>query len=58
MHALDERLDSALAAAGLDALLVTRDANQRYLEGYTGSECYLLAGRSGITSWLVVCSSR
>ncbi|HNX31265.1 MAG TPA: Xaa-Pro peptidase family protein [Holophaga sp.] len=51
MHALDERLDSALAAAGLDALLVTRDANQRYLEGYTGSECYLLAGRSG--RWLI-----
>ena len=31
-----------LSSEGLDAILVTSDANQRYLEGYTGSECYLL----------------
>lgn len=51
MNDLDQRLASALACASLDALLVTRDANQRYLEGYTGSDCYLLASRSG--RWLV-----
>ena len=51
MNDLDQRFESALDAAGLDALLVTRDANQRYLEGYTGSECYLLAARSG--RWLI-----
>ncbi len=46
-----DRLRSSLADAGLDALLITRDANQRFLEGYTGSECYLLA--SGKGSWLI-----
>ena len=44
-------LEQALAEAGLDALLVTRDANQRFLEGYTGSECYLLAAANG--RWLI-----
>jgi Xaa-Pro aminopeptidase len=44
-------LESILEQTGLDALLITRDANQRYLEGYTGSECYLLAARHG--RWLV-----
>jgi len=44
-------LELALGQAGLDALLVTRDANQRYLEGYTGSDCYLLVSPAG--RWLV-----
>jgi Xaa-Pro aminopeptidase len=44
-------LERALSEAGLDALLITRDANQRYLEGYTGSECYLLASPRG--RWLI-----
>lgn len=51
MNPLDQSLEAALCTANLDALLVTRDANQRYLEGYTGSECYLLASRSG--RWLI-----
>jgi Xaa-Pro aminopeptidase len=50
-QAPDQGLDQALAEAGLDALLVTRDANQRFLEGYTGSECYLLASPKG--RWLI-----
>ncbi|HOX32375.1 MAG TPA: Xaa-Pro peptidase family protein [Spirochaetales bacterium] len=45
------RFRASLAEAGLDALLVTRDANQRWLEGWTGTECYLLASAAG--SWLV-----
>lgn len=47
----EERLAKALANEGLDALIVTRDANQRYLEGFEGSECYLLS--SGAKSWLI-----
>lgn len=43
--------EQALATRGLDALLITRDANQRFLEGYTGSDCYLLASTSG--RWLI-----
>lgn len=44
---LNGPLEQALEQAQLDALLVTRDANQRYLEGWTGSECYLLATPKG-----------
>lgn len=44
-------LDQVLAEAGLDALLVARDANQRFLEGFTGTECYLLASPRG--RWLI-----
>ena len=51
MNDLDQSVESALTLANLDALLVTRDANQRYLEGYTGSECYLLISRAG--RWLL-----
>lgn len=51
MNPIDQRFASALADANLDALLITRDANQRYLEGYTGTECYLLASRNG--RWLI-----
>ncbi len=48
---LAQALAMSLDEASLDALLVTSDANQRFLEGYTGAECYLLA--SGPGSWLV-----
>ncbi|HWR11886.1 MAG TPA: Xaa-Pro peptidase family protein [Rectinemataceae bacterium] len=44
-------LRAAMAEAGLDALLVTRDANQRFVEGYTGSECYLLVSKN--ENWLI-----
>lgn len=47
----EERLAAALKEAKLDAIIVSRDANQRYLEGFTGSECYLLS--SGDKSWLI-----
>jgi len=47
----EESLGKALSDQDLDALIVTRDANQRYLEGFTGSECYLLT--SGKKSWLI-----
>lgn len=46
-----DSLIDAIANAGLDALLVTRDANQRFIEGYTGGECYLLVSKDG--SWLI-----
>ena len=48
---LSRAFAEALGESRLDALLVTRDANQRFLEGYTGTECYLLASASA--SWLV-----
>jgi Xaa-Pro aminopeptidase len=48
---LEMRLEAALSERRLDALIVTRDANQRFLEGYTGSDCYLLASAAG--NWLV-----
>ncbi|MDR0649212.1 MAG: Xaa-Pro peptidase family protein [Synergistaceae bacterium] len=32
---------------GLDALFVTSQANQRYLEGFTGADCFMLATREG-----------
>ena len=31
-----------MRACHLDAMLLTKDANQRYFEGYTGSDCYVL----------------
>ncbi len=51
MTILNGPLEHTLAEAGLDGLLITRDANQRYLEGYTGSDCYLLATPRG--RWLI-----
>lgn len=33
----------ALKKAGLDALILTKQENQRYLEGFTGGDCYMLA---------------
>jgi Xaa-Pro aminopeptidase len=42
-----EKLSAAMEASGLDALIVTKRANQRYIEGFTGGDCYLLASKRG-----------
>lgn len=47
MDARNERLKGVLEAEGLDALLLTKQANQRYLEGFTGGDCYLVASPRG-----------
>ncbi len=36
------QLGAALKEAGLDALILTKRANQRYLEGFTGGDCYMV----------------
>ncbi|MDR3279259.1 MAG: Xaa-Pro peptidase family protein [Synergistaceae bacterium] len=41
------KLEASLAKKGLDAILIIKGANQRYLEGFTGSDCFLLASTSG-----------
>lgn len=43
MDARYDELKKILDSSGLDALLITKRANQRYLEGFTGDECFLLA---------------
>lgn len=43
----NERVCEALEAEGLDALFLTKGANQRYLEGFTGGDCYMLASSRG-----------
>jgi len=42
-----EKLESLLSQKELDAILITKQANQRYLEGFTGGDCFLLATRHG-----------
>ncbi len=42
-----DRLRATLDGAGVDALLVTRLPNIRYLSGFTGSAAMLLVGRDG-----------
>lgn len=37
-----ESLRSKMRECSLDAMLLTKEANQRYFEGYTGSDCYVL----------------
>lgn len=39
-----DRVREAIAAAGLDGLLVTSSANRRYVSGFTGSNGWLLVG--------------
>lgn len=51
MDARNERLADILRAGGLDAVLLTKQANQRYLEGFTGGDCFLLA--SGRENFLI-----
>lgn len=36
------QLGSVLKEAGLDALILTKRANQRYMEGFTGADCYMV----------------
>jgi len=36
------QLSIALKEAEIDALILTKQANQRYLEGFTGGDCYML----------------
>lgn len=45
------QLEAALKEAGLDALILTKRANQRYLEGFTGGDCYMVV--SGGANFLV-----
>ncbi|CAN5814994.1 Xaa-Pro peptidase family protein [soil metagenome] len=47
--ARSERLQGALAAAEVDALLVTNLTNIRYLTGFTGSAALLLVSPDGLT---------
>jgi Xaa-Pro aminopeptidase len=42
-----EKLGRSLGESGLDALLISKQANQRYIEGFTGGGCYLLASGKG-----------
>ncbi len=51
MDARNERLADILRDGGLDAVLLTKGANQRYLEGFTGGDCFLLA--SGHANFLI-----
>ena len=51
MDARNRRLAGLLRADGLDAVLLTKRANQRYLEGFTGGDCYLLA--AGCANFLI-----
>lgn len=39
-----KRLKKSLDEANIDALVLTKTANQRYLEGFTGSDCFMLVG--------------
>jgi Xaa-Pro aminopeptidase len=36
-----------MEASGIDAMIVTKQANQRYLEGFTGNDCYLIVSKRG-----------
>jgi Xaa-Pro aminopeptidase len=42
-----EKLMKSMEESGVDALLITKAVNQRYLEGFTGNDCYLLASAKG-----------
>ncbi|MDR3076923.1 MAG: Xaa-Pro peptidase family protein [Synergistaceae bacterium] len=43
----NEKLSLALKDLKLDALFITKYVNQRYLEGFTGHDCFLLASAAG-----------
>ena len=51
MTGRNENLASALKNLELDALFITKYENQRYLEGFTGHDCFLLA--SGTENFLI-----
>ncbi len=42
-----ERVGGILKDRGIDALLVTKDANIRYVSGFTGSESYVVLSEAG-----------
>ena len=44
MTGRSKNLEEALKDLKLDALFITKYENQRYLEGFTGRDCFLLAG--------------
>jgi Xaa-Pro aminopeptidase len=39
----EKKLKKIFAREGIDALFITKGANQRYLEGFTGADCFLIA---------------
>ncbi|MDR1916968.1 MAG: Xaa-Pro peptidase family protein [Synergistaceae bacterium] len=41
------QLTEALAKSGVDAILLTKQANQRYIEGFPGNDCYMIASGRG-----------
>ena len=43
----NKHLTSALRDLELDAIFITKYENQRYLEGFTGHDCFLLASGAG-----------
>jgi Xaa-Pro aminopeptidase len=42
-----ENLAASIEAARVDAVIITKQANQRYIEGFTGNDCYLMASKRG-----------
>lgn len=44
-----ERLRTLMAERNIGGLLITKDENQRYLEGFKGSECYLLVTQRSVS---------
>jgi Xaa-Pro aminopeptidase len=42
-----EKLLASMEASGLDAMFISKQANQRYIEGFTGNDCYLMASKRG-----------
>jgi Xaa-Pro aminopeptidase len=51
VDARNERLAEILNAESVDAVMFTKQANQRYLESFTGGDCFLLA--SGAANFLI-----
>jgi Xaa-Pro aminopeptidase len=47
MSVKDEQLLKVLGDAAVDALIITKPENQRYLEGFTGRDCFMLVSRGG-----------
>ncbi|MDR1472390.1 MAG: Xaa-Pro peptidase family protein [Synergistaceae bacterium] len=41
------RLNEALLASGIDAILLTKRVNQMYIEGFPGEDCYMIASSRG-----------
>ncbi|MDR1481753.1 MAG: Xaa-Pro peptidase family protein [Synergistaceae bacterium] len=47
MPAKNEQPLKVLSDAEIDALIITKPENQRYLEGFTGRDCYMLVSSGG-----------